>query len=76
LKPIWFRKIGWFYRPASATGWALTAIAVALSVYAFHLIEHRLHSPRHALLYLLPYSASLFVLLWRTAAKTSPRDNL
>ena len=75
LKPIWFRKVGWFYRPASVIGCVLTALTIALSVYAFRMIDNRLHSASHTMLFSFPYTASLFALLWRTASLTSPRDN-
>jgi len=54
----------------------LTTITIGLSVYAYRLIDHRLHSAGQSLLYLLPYSISLFALLWRTASLTSPRDDI
>lgn len=75
MKPIWFRRIGWVYRPASVIGWVLTAVTLALPAYAFRVIDDRLHSARHTSLFLFPYAAALLLLLWRTASRTSPRDS-
>lgn len=75
MKSNLFRKVGRFYCPVSVVGWALTAVTVILPVWVFHVIYKHLHSTSHTLMYLFPYAVVLLVLLWRTASKTSARDN-
>jgi membrane protein required for beta-lactamase induction len=44
MKLNWFTRKGIIYRPVSAIGWALLAIAVAYAVYTFIDIDSRSHS--------------------------------
>jgi hypothetical protein len=44
MKLNWFTRKGLIYWPASLIGWAIFAIAAALTVYTFIDIDHHSHS--------------------------------
>ncbi len=70
----WFRKFGWYYRPVSVAGWALSAAMVAASVWAFFVVDRQSHSASDTLIDVFPYVALFAVILGRIAHHTSAAD--
>ena len=46
MRKEWFVRFGWFYRPVSVIGWALTFGAAALCVWVAILADRHSHSAR------------------------------
>lgn len=44
MKPIWFKRKGVFFVPASITGWAIMLACIIAAVYFFIDIDSRSHS--------------------------------
>ena len=70
----WFRKIGPIYVPASITGWLLSLLTVFIAVQTFLTVDRHSHSASDTLIGAVPIIATLTLLLWLLAARSSGRD--
>ena len=70
-----FKELGLIYRPSSATGWIVTAAAIAFCVQVFVFVDSRSHSITDTLYGIFPYVAptllGLYVLAMRTTQGSS-----
>jgi hypothetical protein len=71
MKNNWFKRIGWFYFPASFPGAVLMLIGLAFCVQAFLAIDRHSHSVSDTLYGVFPYFACCFLLLNWIASNTS-----
>lgn len=71
MRPRWFRRFGWGYRPVSLEGWAIVVVLVALCVWVFVAVDRRSHSASDTLIGVLPYVAVFVGLAGWVAAHTS-----
>ncbi len=44
MNSVWFKPLGWIYRPVSWQGWALLLFALAFCAQVFHAIDRHSHS--------------------------------
>ena len=68
---VWFRPLGWLFRPVSWQGYLALSIALGFCVHAFIAIDQHSHSVSDTLYGVVPYVASAFLLLNWLASKTS-----
>lgn len=71
--PLWFKPLGWLYRPVTLTGWILTLITVLLIVRIFLVIDRQSHSVSDTLTGVFPWAWIFLVTLGWVASKTSAR---
>jgi hypothetical protein len=71
MKTTWFRKLGWFYRPASWQGGVLTLLALGFCVQVFLAVDRRSHSASDTLYGVFPYVTCAFLLLDWIGSRTS-----
>jgi len=67
----WFKRIGWFYVPASLPGAVVTLAVIAFCAQVFLAIDRRSHSASDTLYGVFPYFACCFLLLDWIARRTS-----
>jgi hypothetical protein len=68
---IWFKRWGWFYRPASWQGFGLVGVAVVFCVQVFVAVDRRSHSVSDTFYGIFPYFVCCFLLLNWLASRTS-----
>lgn len=68
---MWFKPLGWVYRPVSWQGIAAVLVAIALCVQVFIAIDRHSHSVSDTLYGVFPYYAAVFLLLDWLASRTS-----
>ena len=71
MKHLWFKRLGWFYRPVSWQGIAVAILAVAFCIQTFAAIDRHSHSVSDTLYGIFPYFTSCFLLLNWVAGNTS-----
>ncbi len=71
MKNVWFRRLGWAYRPASWQGAVLTFFALAFCVQVFLAVDRHSHSASDTLYGVFPYFACCFLIVSWIASKTS-----
>ena len=71
MKTPWFRRWGWFHRPASPAGAVCVLLAVAFAVNVFVAVDRRSHSVSDTLYGIFPFWAPTFLLLVWIASQTS-----
>jgi len=67
----WFRRVGWFYVPASVPAVVLCAAAILFCATVFIAVDKRSHSATDTLYGVFPFFACTFLLLDWIAARTS-----
>lgn len=73
MKQIWFKRLGWIYRPICWPGFVVILLALAFCVNVFVAIDRHSHSISDTLYGVFPYFACCFLLLNWIAANTSAR---
>jgi len=68
---LWFKRLGWFYRPVHFCGWVATIAALAFVVQVFLAIDARSHSATDTLYQFYVYAAPTFLGLMWLASRTS-----
>ena len=63
----WFKRAGWFYRPATPAGVIITLLPLALCVNVFMAVDRRSHSATDTLYGVYPFFVTTF-LLWSWVA--------
>lgn len=71
MKPIWFKRWGWFYLPISLPGMVITLAALAFCVQVFLAIDRHSHSASDTLFGVFPFFACCFLLFDWIAGRTS-----
>ena len=69
----WFRRIGWFYVPVSATGAVITIGALAFCVQVFLAVDRQSHSVSDTLYGVYPFVIPTLLLLDWIASRASER---
>ena len=67
----WFKPWGWIYRPVSAAGVVLVALAGLFCIQVFVAIDRHSHSVRDTLYGVFPYVVPCLMLLGWVASRTS-----
>jgi hypothetical protein len=67
----WFKRLGWFYRPASWQGAVLVILALLFCAQVFRAADRHSHSVSDTLYGIFPDFACCFLLLNWVAANTS-----
>lgn len=71
MKNIWFRRLGWIYRPVSWQGVILVLLALAFCVQVFLAVDRHSHSVSDTLYGVFPYFGCCFLLVNWVASNTS-----
>ena len=71
---IWFRRIGPFYVPRSIVGWLVSLPTLFIAVQTFLMVDRHSHSASDTLIGAVPVMATLMLLLWLLASRSSGRD--
>ena len=71
---IWFRRIGPFYVPRSIVGWLVSLLTLFIAVQTFLMVDRHSHSASDTLIGAVPVMATLMLLLWLLASRSSGRD--
>ena len=69
--PVWFKPMGWIYRPVSMVGWMLVLLAGVFCGKAFLAADRYFHSAGDTLYGVFPYVVPTLMLLNWIASKTS-----
>ena len=72
MKSVWFKRLGWFYRPVSWQGGVLVLLAIVFCLQVFLAVDRHSHSVSDTLYGIFPYFACCFLLLNWIAGHTSP----
>ncbi len=70
----WFAPLGWFYRPRSLGGWAITLAALAFCVQVFIAVDRNAHSVSDTLYGIFPFVVPTVLLVNWVAFRTTARD--
>ena len=74
MQSNWFRKIGVFYVPRSIMGWLVSLLTLFIAVQTFLMVDRHSHSASDTLIGAAPVIATLLLLLWLLASRSSGRD--
>jgi len=66
----WFKRLGWFHRPASSPGALLWILGLAFCARVFNAVDRHSHSASDTLYAVFPYFACCFLLLEWVASNT------
>jgi hypothetical protein len=73
MNTIWFKPLGWIYRPVSWQGWFALVTAIAFCAQVFVAVDRHSHSASDTLYAVFPYFACAAGLLNWLASKTAPQ---
>ena len=71
MKMVWFKKVGWIYKPVSVIGWIITIITIILCIQVFIAVDFHSHSASDTFYGVFPYIVSYLVIAGWIASKTS-----
>jgi hypothetical protein len=71
MKNAWFKRVGWFYVPASVPGLVITLAALAFCAQVFWAVDRHSHSVSDTFYGVFPFFACAFLLFDWIAARTS-----
>jgi hypothetical protein len=71
MKPIWFKRCGWFYRPTTVQGLVTIAGALAFCAKVFWAVDRKSHSVSDTIYGVYPFFVSTFFLVDWIARRTS-----
>ena len=75
MKNVWFRRLGWVYRPVSWQGAVLLLLAIAFCIQVFLAVDRHSHSVSDTLYGIFPYFAGTFLLVnWLASNTSTSRD--
>jgi hypothetical protein len=75
LTSIWFKRMGWFYAPASVVGIIANVLAVLFCVTVFRAVDRHSHSVSDTLYGVFPFFVCTFLMLdWLGRKTSSPSD--
>ena len=67
---VWFKKVGWIYRPISIAGWIITIITILLCSQIFLFVDSHSHSVSDTFYGVFPYIVSYLVVAGWIASNT------
>jgi hypothetical protein len=71
MKKLWFKKIGWIYKPTSWQGIITTLALIAFCLHIFFFIDSKSHSVSDTLYGIFPYVIPAFLLyVWIASEKS------
>jgi len=73
MRPIWFKKRKFLYKPAHWVSWLLSTTLVLYCVWIFITIDVRSHSASDTLYGVAPYFLAAFFFWWAIAVLTSDK---
>lgn len=71
MKTKWFKRLGWFYVPASVPGALLWLVAALFCLTVFQAVDRHSHSASDTLYGVFPFFVCTFLLLDWIGSKTS-----
>jgi hypothetical protein len=71
MKLSWFKRLGWFYVPASIPGAVLCLLAAAFCITVFAAVDRNSHSASDTLYGVFPFFTCTFLLLDWIGRRTS-----
>ena len=74
MNTVWFKRVGWFYLPASVTGIIIALAALAFCAQVFLAVDRHSHSVSDTLYGIFPFFACAFLLFDWIAARTSDKN--
>ena len=74
MNKIWFKKLGWFFRPVSWHGWLVVVVALIFSVQVFVAVDRHSHSVSDTFYGVFPFIVPTFLLLLWIASNTSDKQ--
>jgi len=63
MKTMWFKRWGWFYRPATVPGFVIVAGALAFCANVFWAVDRKSHSVSDTLYGVYPFWVATFLLV-------------
>ena len=75
MKPEWFKRWGWLYRPISWQGVAIFAADSVFCAQVFLAVDRKSHSVSDTLYGIFPFFVCCFLLLDWIAARTTRESN-
>jgi len=73
MKTKWFKKLGWFYVPASVAGAVVSLLAALFCFTVFRAVDSHSHSVSDTLYGVFPFFVCTFLLLDWIGSRTSDR---
>ena len=73
MNTVWFRPLGWIYRPISWQGWLALFFALVFCLQVFVAIDGHSHSASDTLYGVFPYFVCAAGLVNWVASKTAPQ---
>jgi hypothetical protein len=71
MKPMWFKRWGWFYRPTTTQGFVVIAGALAFCANVFWAVDRKSHSVSDTLYSVYPFFVTTFLLVDWLARRSS-----
>jgi hypothetical protein len=71
MKLIWFKPLGWIYRPVSWVGWLLVSLTIVFLIPIFLTVDSRSNSVSDTFYGVFPYFIPTLMALYWIASKTS-----
>ena len=72
---VWFKKVGWIYRPISIAGWIITIITILLCSQIFLFVDSHSHSVSDTFYGVFPYIVSYLVVAGWIASNTCKKND-
>ncbi len=77
MNTIWFKRIGWFYVPASVPGGIVSVLALLFCLTVFRAVDRHSHSASDTLYGVFPFFVCSFLLVdWIGAGPGIPRPDI
>ena len=70
---VWFKKVGWIYKPITIIGWFITVITILLCAQIFIFFDSHSHSVSDTFYGVFPYIVSYLVVAGWIASNTSKK---
>ena len=71
MRTIWFKRLGWLYRPVAWQGFLSIGLAILFCIQVFVAVDRHSHSGSDTLYGVFPFFACCFLLLDWVAERTS-----
>ena len=71
MKQLWFKRLGWFYRPVHPLGFVVSVAALAFVVQVFFALDRNSHSATDTFYRCYTFAAPTFLGLMWIASRTS-----
>jgi len=71
MKAKWFKRIGWFYLPASVCGTGVCVLSLLFCLTVFRAVDRHSHSATDTLYGVFPFFVCTFLLVDWVGSRTS-----